>query len=135
MSKNTFSVPLTKHQFIGGYLYLAAEFLVIPTLLRYLIDIFFQGASDATVNFLYYLINFCAVWLIFRGFLTRNLGILRNHFLMDLHVLLLKINMVENNMALLIKMERKPFRVNINMRAIFMKGYVMLKALAFFVVI
>ena len=81
MSKNTFSVPLTKHQFIGGYLYLAAEFLVIPTLLRYLIDTFFQGASDATVNFLYYLINFCAVWLIFRGFLTRNLGILRNHFL------------------------------------------------------
>ena len=81
MSKNTFSVPLTKHQFIGGYLYLAAEFLIIPALLHYLIGAFFQGASDATVNFLYYLINFCAVWLIFRGFLTRNLGVLRNHFL------------------------------------------------------
>ena len=81
MSKNTFSVALTKRQFIGGYLYLAAEFLVIPTLLRYLIDTFFQGASDATVNFLYYLINFCAVWLIFGSFLVRNFGILRNHFL------------------------------------------------------
>ena len=81
MSKNTFSVPLTKHQFIGGYLYLAAEFLVIPTLLRYLIDTFFQGASAATVNFLYYLINFCAVWLIFGSFLVRYFGFLLNHFL------------------------------------------------------
>lgn len=81
MSKNTFSVPLTNRQFIWGCLYFAAEFLILPTLLHYLIDTFFHGASDAAVNFLYYLVNFCAVWLIFGSFLTRNFGILRNHIL------------------------------------------------------
>lgn len=79
MTKRTFSAPLTSRQFILGLTYLAAEFLVVPFLLRYLLDTFFPGSSNTTANFLYYVVNFFAVLLLFGSFLKKNFRILCNH--------------------------------------------------------
>ena len=89
MTTNNFSAPLTKGQYFWGFLYFAAEFLVVPYVLFCLRDAFFPHISDGLINFVYYLINFCAISLIFVRFLKRNFTILRNHVLKTLGYTLL----------------------------------------------
>ena len=78
-NKKNLSVSLTDKERLWGYLYLAAEFLVLPTALYWLTDRLFPGTSDAAVNFLYYIINFLIICIIFRAFLKRNLGIAKSN--------------------------------------------------------
>lgn len=55
-----------------GWLYLAAEFLLIPPLI-YTLGGLFGGFSDATANFIYYLTNALCCGLIFRRLLHQSL--------------------------------------------------------------
>ena len=89
MARKHITVSLTKNETIGGWLYLALEFLVLPATLYWLAGKLFPSASDGEVNFLFYFINFLAALLIFHKFLSRNLGVAKNNLLrMSLYVLL-----------------------------------------------
>ena len=80
-NKQHISVSLNKKEFLWGWVYLAAELLILPSVLFYLSGRLFPDVTDAEVNFLYYLINFIAVCLIFCGFLKRNLGIAKSNLM------------------------------------------------------
>lgn len=78
-NKKHITVSLTRKELLWGWLYLAAEFLILPPALYFLTDWLFPGTSDAEVNFLFYLINFFSMLLIFRTYLKRNLGIAKSN--------------------------------------------------------
>ena len=83
------SVSLTRDELLRGWVYLAFEFLFLPTILQLVSFSLFPGISDAEFNFLYYFVNFLATILIFHSFLSRNLGIAKGKFLqVVLYVLL-----------------------------------------------
>ena len=81
MAKKHITVSLTKKEMLWGWLYLAAEFLLLPTAIYWAVARLFPAASDAEINFLYYFINFLATLLIFHGFLSRNFGVAREKLL------------------------------------------------------
>ena len=88
-SKKHITVSLTKKELLWGWLYLAVEFFVLPTVLYRAGAWLFPGISDVEVNFLYYFVNFLATILIFHSFLSRNLNIAREKILrVGLYILL-----------------------------------------------
>ena len=83
------TVSLTRDELLWGWVYLAFEFLFLPTILQLVTFSLFPGISDAEFNFLYYFVNFLATLLIFHSFLSRNLGIAKGKLLqVGLYVLL-----------------------------------------------
>lgn len=83
------TVSLTRNELLWGWMYLAFEFLFLPTILQLVSFSLFPGISDAEFNFLYYFVNFLATILIFHSFLSRNLGIAKGKLLqVGLYVLL-----------------------------------------------
>ena len=83
------TVSLTRDELLWGWVYLAFEFLFLPTILQLVSFSLFPGISDAEFNFLYYFVNFLATILIFHSFLSRNLGIAKGKLLQaGLYVLL-----------------------------------------------
>ena len=88
-NKKHITVSLTRKEVLWGWLYLAAEFLILPTVLYRAGSRLFPGISDLEVNFLYYLVNFLATLLIFHSFLSRNFSIAKETFLrIGLYVLI-----------------------------------------------
>lgn len=75
------TVSLTRNELLWGWMYLAFEFLFLPTILQLVSFSLFPGISDAEFNFLYYFVNFLATILIFHSFLSRNLGIAKGKLL------------------------------------------------------
>ena len=83
------SVSLTRDELLWSWVYLAFEFLFLPTILQLVSFSLFPGISDAEFNFLYYFVNFLATILIFHSFLSRNLGVAKGKLLqVGLYVLL-----------------------------------------------
>ena len=74
-NKKHITVSLSKAELLWGWVYLAFEFLILPTALYWVVLRLFPGISDAEFNFLYYFVNFLGTLLIFHRFLSRNLGI------------------------------------------------------------
>ena len=74
MKKQRFPFPLTllPMEMGLGWLYLAAEFLLIPSLI-YTLGGFFGGFSNAAANFIYYLTNALCCAAIFRRLLRQSL--------------------------------------------------------------
>jgi len=64
-----FSPKLLKSELKNGFIYLAVSLLLIPSLLSFL------PLSAGKLNFIYYLLNFCAAVFIFRRFLWNNLQV------------------------------------------------------------
>lgn len=88
-NKKHLTVSLTRDELLWGWVYLAFEFLFLPTILQLVSFSLFPGISDAEFNFLYYFVNFLATILIFHSFLSRNLGIAKGKLLqVGLYVLL-----------------------------------------------
>lgn len=81
MAKRHITVSLNKKESLWGWVYLAVEFLLLPTALYWLTARLFPGISDAEVNFLYYFVNFLATLLIFHRFLSRNLAMAKSNLL------------------------------------------------------
>ena len=89
MAKKHITVSFHRSELLWGWLYMAAEFLILPSVLYWISDRLFPGISDSEVNFLFYFVNFLAALLIFRKFLSRNWGTAKNNLLrMGLYVLL-----------------------------------------------
>ena len=89
MGKKHITVSLNKRELLWGWLYTAAEFLILPSVLYWITSRLFPGISDGEVNFLFYFANFLATILIFRNFLSRNLGIAKSNLLrVGLYVIL-----------------------------------------------
>ena len=89
MAKKHITVSFHRSELLWGWLYMAAEFLILPSVLYWISDRLFPGISDSEVNFLFYFVNFLATLLIFRKFLSRNWGTAKNNLLhMGLYVLL-----------------------------------------------
>ena len=83
------TVSLTRDELLWGWVYLAFEFLFLPTILQLVSFSLFPGISDAEFNFLYYFVNFLATILIFHSYLSRNLGVAKGKLLqVGLYVLL-----------------------------------------------
>ena len=78
------SVSLSRKEILWGWIYLAVELLILPTVLIYISGRLFPNVTGAEVNFLYYLLNFIAVILIFGGYLKRNLNIAGSNLLRTL---------------------------------------------------
>lgn len=74
----SFSLSLTPMEMGLGWLYLAAEFLLIPPLI-YTLGGFFGGFSDAAANFIYYFTNALCCGFIFRRLLRQSLHQAGNH--------------------------------------------------------
>lgn len=81
MAKRHITVSLNKKEILWGWVYLAVEFLLLPTALYWFTARLFTGISDAEVNFLYYFLNFLATLLIFHRFLSRNLAMAKSNLL------------------------------------------------------
>ena len=89
MAKKHITVSFHRSELLWGWLYMAAVFLILPSVLYWISDRLFPGISDSEVNFLFYFVNFLAALLIFRKFLSRNWGTAKNNLLhMGLYVLL-----------------------------------------------
>lgn len=89
MAKKHITVSFHRSELLWGWLYMAAEFLILPSVLYWISDRLSPGISDSEVNFLFYFVNFLATLLIFRKFLSRNWGTAKNNLLhMGLYVLL-----------------------------------------------
>ena len=71
--KRTLSVPLTKKETVWGICYLIMEFFLIPPMLSLLNSLLPDPLNTATLNFVFYVMNFVAVMVIFRKFLAKNL--------------------------------------------------------------
>ena len=79
MKKATASHSLSQQETLSGFIYLAFQFLCLPSLLRWCNRQFDFGLSTAELNFVFYLINFLAVILIFHNFLGHNLTQVTQH--------------------------------------------------------
>ncbi|MBR3973937.1 MAG: CPBP family intramembrane metalloprotease [Oscillospiraceae bacterium] len=64
-----FSPKLTQQELKHGFIYLAVSLLLIPSLLSFL------PLRAGQLNFIYYLLNFCAAVFIFRRFLWQSLQV------------------------------------------------------------
>lgn len=73
------SLSLTHQETVSGFCYLAFQLLVLPSLLTWGNARLSRPLSSAELNFVFYLINFLAVGLIFRGFLGRGADIAWKH--------------------------------------------------------
>ena len=67
------SISLTGEETYYGFVYLIAQFFLLPPLINLLSSVLPTAPNDAQLNFLYYLLNFSAIVVIFRRFLWLNL--------------------------------------------------------------
>lgn len=67
------SVTPTKREITLGLLYLALEFLVLPTVLVFFNRLLPAPLNDARLNLVFFLMNYLAVGLILRKFIGKNL--------------------------------------------------------------
>ena len=66
------SVTITSKERLWGWIYLALQLLILPSLL-YLCNIFFNfQLSDTEINFLFFALNFTCVTVIFHRFILEN---------------------------------------------------------------
>ena len=72
MKKSTFSPCPTHRETMSGLLYLAFQFLVLPSLLTFLNSTLDAPLSSAELNFTFYLLNFIAMLVIFHDFLGHS---------------------------------------------------------------
>ena len=72
-------IPLTDSEMTWGLRYLMFQFFFLPSLLQIVLELFFPGISFAVLNFLYYLINLCALLWIFRAFLDASVSYAQTH--------------------------------------------------------
>jgi len=67
------SVTPTKREITLGLVYLALEFLVLPTVLVFFNRLLPAPLNDARLNLVFFLMNYLAVGLILRKFISKNL--------------------------------------------------------------
>ena len=71
---HSLGTSLTGQETIGGMVYLAFQFLILPTLLTWSNGHLSQPLNDAELNFVFYMVNFISVLLIFHRYLENSLS-------------------------------------------------------------
>ncbi len=66
-------ISMSQQEASLGWLYLTAELFLLPWLLQSIVSFLPVSISWASINFLYFLLNFVAVFAIFRRYLLRSL--------------------------------------------------------------
>ena len=66
-------ISMSRNEKIWGWLYLAFQLIFLPTLLRWFNAQLSSPMSSATLNFVYYAVNFLAILCIFHRFLKNSL--------------------------------------------------------------
>lgn len=74
-----FSGSPSQEETLWGFGYLALQLLVLPGLLSWGNGQLAHPLSMAELNFVFYFLNFLAILVIFRHFLWRSLGMVRQH--------------------------------------------------------
>ena len=72
MSKKELPIPLTFPEIRWGIRYLLFEMVFLGSIIRLALAYLYPAATNAHVNFIYFLINFLAVVWIFRTFLVES---------------------------------------------------------------
>ena len=70
---------MNSQEILSGLVYLAFQFLFLPTVLYWCNSQFSLSLSEAELNFIYYLINFMVTLLLFHDFLGRSLTQVTRH--------------------------------------------------------
>lgn len=69
----TLSIPMTKSEIIGGWIYLILQLLILPVILVFINMVMGNPFSDTETNFIFFALNFICVTVIFRRFLLASL--------------------------------------------------------------
>ena len=70
---------LTRQETTCGFVYMAFQFIFLPSLLFAANDTLKGPLNEAELNFLYYFINFIAILVLFHGFLGKSAAQVRQH--------------------------------------------------------
>lgn len=73
------TIPITKNETVSGWLYMAFELILLPSLLRGLNGILPVPFTEAELNFIYFIINFASIVCIFHRFLGKSAAKVRQH--------------------------------------------------------
>ena len=71
-NSRSISTSLTSQETIAGAVYLAFQFLALPSLLTWFNSLLSHPLNTAEVNFVFYMVNFMVMLLIFHDFLGRS---------------------------------------------------------------
>lgn len=74
-----FFAKMPPNESVFGLIYFLLQLLVVPGIVLAVNMMLPVPASETMVNFIFFAINFAAVLVIFRKFLTANFGVLREH--------------------------------------------------------
>lgn len=70
---------LSRQETVSGFVYMAFQFIFLPSLLFAVNDTLKGPLNEAELNFLYYFINFIAILVLFHGFLGKSAAQVRQH--------------------------------------------------------
>ncbi|MBR3950248.1 MAG: CPBP family intramembrane metalloprotease [Oscillospiraceae bacterium] len=70
---------ISSQETVGGFCYLCFQLVLLPGLLTWINAQMGGALNTAQLNFVYYLVNFIAVLMIFRDFLSNSLGQVFRH--------------------------------------------------------
>lgn len=73
------SVSISREETIWGWVYLAFQLLLLPSILSAVNGMLPHAMSSAELNFLFFLLNFLAILWIFHSFLGKSAGQVRQH--------------------------------------------------------
>ena len=73
------TIPITRNETVYGWLYMAFELLLLPSLLHGVNGSLAVPFTEAALNFIYFIVNFISIVWIFRRFLGRSLRKVRQH--------------------------------------------------------
>ena len=78
-NSRSLSAKPNSRETMGGFVYLAFQYLFLPSLLSFINGHLADPLNEAELNFLYYLINFISILLIFHEYLGRGLSQVTQH--------------------------------------------------------
>ena len=78
-NSRSLSAKPNSQETMGGFVYLAFQFLFLPSLLSFINGHLSQPLRETELNFLFYLVNFISILLIFHDFLGRGLNQVTQH--------------------------------------------------------
>ena len=78
-NSRSLSAKPNSRETMGGFVYLAFQYLFLPSILAFINSHLADPLKEAELNFLFYLINFISILLIFHDFLGRGLTQVTQH--------------------------------------------------------
>ena len=77
--KLSIGYPMTRQETLCGFVYMAFQFVFLPSLLYAVNDALKGPMNEAELNFLYYFLNFIAMLVLFHSFLGKSAAQVKQH--------------------------------------------------------